>query len=223
MDWTWFLFRFDGRINRAKLWLSLVVVVAWMLVAAALVAGIGRLLGGQAAASFNLMDIFAVLDPDTYRSLTRTDLPSAAAHVILLPLFAWVFAAGTVKRLHDRDKSGWWAVPFLGLPGLVDRYADRLPGTILPMAIGGLAVVLSVWGFVELYCLAGVRRTNRFGPSPLPKAGPGGRSAERAPSRPAWDQHKQLAFTPHIGPLPWREAAIGSTSPPPNEHDKRRA
>ena len=22
MDWTWYLFRFDGRINRAKLWLG---------------------------------------------------------------------------------------------------------------------------------------------------------------------------------------------------------
>ena len=27
MDWTWYLFRFDGRINRAKLWLALLVVL----------------------------------------------------------------------------------------------------------------------------------------------------------------------------------------------------
>ena len=26
MDWTWYLFRFDGRINRAKLWLAMPVM-----------------------------------------------------------------------------------------------------------------------------------------------------------------------------------------------------
>ena len=26
MDWTWFLFRFDGRINRASLWQALLIV-----------------------------------------------------------------------------------------------------------------------------------------------------------------------------------------------------
>ena len=26
MDWTWYLFRFDGRINRALLWQALLIV-----------------------------------------------------------------------------------------------------------------------------------------------------------------------------------------------------
>ena len=27
MDWTWYLFRFDGRINRAKLWQAVLIVL----------------------------------------------------------------------------------------------------------------------------------------------------------------------------------------------------
>ncbi|WP_316183288.1 DUF805 domain-containing protein [Bradyrhizobium sp. SZCCHNRI1009] len=198
MDWTWFLFRFHGRINRAKLWLSLLVIFGWMLFAVALMAGASQLLGGPAVAKLNLADIFAVLDPDTFRSLTRADLPSVAVHVVLTPVFAWVFAAGVIKRLHDRDKSGWWMVPFFVGPGLANQYAERLPGTILPTIMEGLTALLSLWGFIELYCLAGDRWTNRFGPSPLAKVGPSGRSGQQTPPRGAWDQHKELEFEPHV-------------------------
>ncbi|NPU13217.1 DUF805 domain-containing protein [Bradyrhizobium sp. 83002] len=221
MDWTWFLFRFDGRINRAKLWLSLLVIFGWMLLAAALMAGVSKLLGGPAAASLNLTSIFAVLDPDTYRGLARADVVRSAVHVVLTPVFAWVFAAGAVKRLHDRDKSGWWTVPMFVVPGLVDQFADRLPGTVLPMILGAIAALLSLWGFIELYCLAGDPWTNRFGPNPLPKTRPGGQRS--GPPRAGWDQHQELEFTPQIASPPLAEASIGSTSPPPNEHDKRRA
>ena len=31
MDWTWYLFRFDGRINRAKLWLGGLVLLGVMM------------------------------------------------------------------------------------------------------------------------------------------------------------------------------------------------
>ena len=29
MDWVWYLFRFDGRINRAKYWLAGLIMVCW--------------------------------------------------------------------------------------------------------------------------------------------------------------------------------------------------
>ena len=31
MDWTWYLFRFEGRINRAKLWLAGLVMSVLMI------------------------------------------------------------------------------------------------------------------------------------------------------------------------------------------------
>ncbi|GLH78746.1 membrane protein [Bradyrhizobium sp. SSBR45G] len=215
MDWTWFLFRFHGRINRAKLWLSLLVILCWMAFAAALSAGARKLLGGPAAASFNIADIFAVLDPDTFRGLTRDDIVPVVFHLILTPLFVWVFAAAAIKRLHDRNKSGWWMAPLFVVPGLFNQYADRMPGTTLPMIVGGAATLLSLWGFVELYCLAGSPSTNRFGSSPLPEVRSGERS--RPPTTPpaAWDQHKELELTPHVASPPLAEAAIGGTSPPP--------
>ncbi|MGJ5033418.1 DUF805 domain-containing protein [Bradyrhizobium sp. HKCCYLRH3059] len=214
MDWTWFLFRFHGRINRAKLWLSLLVVLCWMVFAAALAAGASRLLGGPTAFSFNLTDIFAVLDPDTFRGLTRADIVHATFHVILTPVFVWVFAAGAIKRLHDRDRSGWWTVPFFVVPGLVNQYAERIPGTVIPAIVGGAGALLSLWAFIELYCLAGDPWTNRFGPNPLPKVRSSERSRQPRPPAPAWNQHKELEFTPHVASPPRGEAAIGSTSPP---------
>ncbi|MGJ4926652.1 DUF805 domain-containing protein [Bradyrhizobium sp. HKCCYLS2038] len=216
MDWIWFLFRFHGRINRAKLWLSLLVIFGWMVVATALTAGFSKLLGGPAAASFRLTDIFVVFDPDTFRGLTRADLLSAAIHIVVTPLFAWVFAAGAVKRLHDRGKSGWWTVPLFAMPGLVNQYVDLLPGTLLPTILGGLGALLSLWGFIELYCLAGDPERNRFGPSPLPQVVSAERGGWQTSHPPAWDQDKELEFTPHVASPPLNGAAIGSTSPPPN-------
>jgi len=34
MDWNRYLFSFEGRINRARFWLSLLVVLGWMLLLA---------------------------------------------------------------------------------------------------------------------------------------------------------------------------------------------
>ena len=48
----------------------------------------------------------------------------------LLVIGVWLFAATTVKRLHDRDKSGWWIVPFFVAPALLDKFADRLDTSV---------------------------------------------------------------------------------------------
>ena len=43
--------------------------------------------------------------------------------------------AVTIKRLHDRDKPGWWTVPFVILPGLLSSAANDFvtpsAGTVL--------------------------------------------------------------------------------------------
>lgn len=58
-------------------------------------------------------------------------------------LLLWPSLALTVKRWHDRDKSGWWAL-LVFLP-----------------AIG------AIWLLVECGFLRGTAGTNRFGPDPL--------------------------------------------------------
>lgn len=68
MDWVWFLFAFDGRINRAKAWLALLVILCWMLLIAALMLGIDGLFGNPVkSVHFNINDIFAFVDPAVLR------------------------------------------------------------------------------------------------------------------------------------------------------------
>lgn len=200
MDWTWFLFRFNGRINRAKLWLALLAILCWMGFLAAMVAGAGKAFGRPSDVSFSLDDVFAALDPATYRGLSRADLIPTLIRGLGTPLFAWVYAATAVKRLHDRDMSGWWLVPFFVLPGLVNQFADRLGDGLLGMTLGTLAIIASFWGFIELYCLTGDRWPNRFGAPPLPKTQARPRAMPRGGQ--AWEQDRELEFVPRVGAPP---------------------
>jgi uncharacterized membrane protein YhaH (DUF805 family) len=52
MDWTWYLFRFEGRINRAKLWLAGPVLLGLMMVVGAAIVAIQSLLGGPTSFHF---------------------------------------------------------------------------------------------------------------------------------------------------------------------------
>jgi len=216
MNWTWFLFRFSGRIGRGQLWLALLMILGGMGCLAELIGRAGKLLGGPDAVSFNLTDIFAILDPETFRALTRADLAAALLHVVVVPLFVWMFAATAVKRLRDRDMSGWWLVPFFVVPGLINQFGDRLGGETHTIVASTVGAVVWFWGFIDLYCLAGDPRPNRFGPSPLQEVERLPRSARTQPRREyaAWDQQEQLEFVPRIAAPPLTEAAFGSTSPP---------
>jgi uncharacterized membrane protein YhaH (DUF805 family) len=204
MDWTWFLFSFKGRINRAKCWLAGLVIICWMIFLSGLIAGIGKLLGGPASFGFNISDIFRIVDPASLGSLSQVSIVSIIVHGVGTPVFLWVYLATSIKRLHDRDKSGWWMVPFFVVPGLYGQFEHRLPNStaVLPLALA--AFVLTVWGFVELYVLSGDRSTNQFGPDPLLEA----RVRSRSPSR--WDQYGEIEFGPR------------SAGPPPEWHVKRR-
>jgi uncharacterized membrane protein YhaH (DUF805 family) len=51
----------------------------------------------------------------------------------LLVIGVWLFAATSIKRLHDRGKKGWWLAPFFFAPGLLDKLSDWLD--YLPLAL----------------------------------------------------------------------------------------
>jgi uncharacterized membrane protein YhaH (DUF805 family) len=129
MDWVWFLFSFEGRINRAKFFLAGLVIFYWMIFLIFLFACASALLGGPSSFHVGVDEISALFDPTTWRALTRASLATVLVHAIGTPLFLWVFLAASVKRLHDRDKSGWWMVPFFLVPGLYKQFEDRLPGS----------------------------------------------------------------------------------------------
>jgi uncharacterized membrane protein YhaH (DUF805 family) len=187
MDWTWYLFSFEGRINRAKLWLALLVIMCWMIFLGLLVVAIGSLFDAARSFSFGVNDIFLMFDPAAYRSLSKSDLLPLFAKMILTPLFGWVYFATSIKRLHDRDKSGWWMVPFVVAPGLYDQIADRFDLSYAALPLGLAAFIFMIWGFVEMYCLKGSPKTNRFGPNPL----------QPVDTRPRWEQQSEIEMVPY--------------------------
>jgi uncharacterized membrane protein YhaH (DUF805 family) len=198
MDWVWYLFGFKGRINRAKMWLALLIIMCWMI----FLGGLTLVIGGLTSFRFGIDDIFAVLDPATWHSLSPADLGFGIVRTIESGLFLWVYLATSIKRLHDRDKSGWWMVPFFAVPGIDSRFADRIGEYwMLAMPFALMAFVFCIWGFVEMYCRKGSRKTNRFGPNPLLPVD----------TRPRWEQAREVEMVPR------------KASPPPVWHVKRSA
>jgi uncharacterized membrane protein YhaH (DUF805 family) len=190
MDWTWYLFRFDGRINRAKLWLAMVVMLGLMMSVGLALVAIYSLFGAPPSFHFGAKDLFKLVDPDAYRSLTWADLPRLLIKLVGTSLLMWVYFAICIKRLHDRDKSGWWMVAFFAVPGLYNQFADRLPDSHADLPLAFAASALCLWGFVEMYCLKGSRKTNRFGADPLAPPPP-------RDTRPPWDQQSEIEMVPH--------------------------
>ncbi|NHZ70862.1 MAG: DUF805 domain-containing protein [Proteobacteria bacterium] len=112
MDWQHLLFKFDGRINRAKFWTGIGAIWVITIVAMTLAFAINSA-------------IFWLL------------------FVLVYIAIIWIGLAVSIKRWHDRGKSGWWI-----LIGLVP-------------IIGGL------WALIETGFLEGDKGDNEYGPDPL--------------------------------------------------------
>jgi uncharacterized membrane protein YhaH (DUF805 family) len=147
VDWQLFLFSTAGRLNRSRYWLAALI--------------------------YSLMIVVAVV----IGALLLTSVPSDAAAVFLYVggglLFLLVFfsaMAVAIKRLHDRDKTGWWCIPFLVLPGLLQSAGNGLVSPATAIVLSIIAAVLSIWGLIELGCLRGTIGPNRFGDDPLVSA-----------------------------------------------------
>jgi uncharacterized membrane protein YhaH (DUF805 family) len=208
MDYAWYLFGFEGRLNRARLWLALLIILCWMIFLSALVVVFGLLSRTSTSFGFDIDDLFKLVDPASYRSLDSSRLPALLVKLAGTPVFLWVYVAVSVKRLHDRDRSGWWMVPFFVLPGLYRQFEDRLPDSYWLLPFGVASVVLCIWGFVEMYCLKGTRWPNRFGPNPLGKEQTARAGVARSSGR---DQANDTEAVPY------------RASPPPGMHVKRGA
>jgi uncharacterized membrane protein YhaH (DUF805 family) len=209
MDWVWFLFGFDGRINRAKLWLAILIIVCWMIFIAMLMLAIDKLFGNPVETiHFSIDDIFGIVDPSVIRAAVarmRDGKEASPAHLVLMffqglgtLLFVWVYLAASVKRLHDRDRAGWWMIPYFVVPGLYGQFQDRLPNSYLVFPLALAVFILMIWGFAEIYLLRGTRWTNRFGPNPLPKV----QTRARTTSASRWDQTTAYEFVPRSASSP---------------------
>jgi len=100
-----FLFGFSGRIGRGGWWLGelivfLVLVALFAILAASLGSGIPR-------SAFESREVLNYISPS-----------AIAVMCSLVALSTWINVAVTVKRYHDRGKSGWWflivLIPYVG-------------------------------------------------------------------------------------------------------------
>ena len=202
MDFRSLLFGFEGRINRARYWLASLVILCAMIFSLLMLAAICISHGiSTGPLSINLVGISASIKY-TYDDAPAALFPHLAVLVMTLG-FGWRYAAASIKRLHDRNKSAWWIVPYLVAPGLYGQFGDWLgdswPADFLMLVM----IALGLWGFVEILCLGGTIGPNRFGSDSLA-------SANRSPrAAPNWDHLRELEFV--------RRGA----GPSPGEHVKR--
>src|SRR5438445_11299072 len=133
-----FLFSFEGRINRANYWHALYVGVIDCLVRLVFlvfwVFALNAIFGTSVkSVHLNIYDIFN--DPPSFPFRVSFGGSGLVWPVSLLfyaaatPIFiaATQLLAGTaVRRLHDRNKSGWWIVPFFIAPILLGKVGDWL-------------------------------------------------------------------------------------------------
>jgi uncharacterized membrane protein YhaH (DUF805 family) len=204
MDWTWYLFGFNGRINRAKFWLAGLIISCWMIFLMFLLfLPIGYFFGSATKFSLGIDNLLVVFDTAALRKMSRADIAVLIVNFLVMPLDLWVSLATSVKRLHDRDRSGWWLVPFFVIPCLYGRLEEYLPDSywVLPLAL--IAFVLCVWGFIELLFLRGTKWTNRFGPNPLGKEQMRAHTErDRLRATTPWDQESEIEMVPKAGPPP---------------------
>jgi uncharacterized membrane protein YhaH (DUF805 family) len=170
MNWGSYLFSFQGRINRAKLWLFILIVIVIEVVYFTL---FSVLFGGS---------LVAMIKGGPAGLMAGGASLGLGAILTCVLILALIFAslAVTVKRLHDRAKSAWWLIVFWLIPfvincavfanmiGTMHDEASSIPMTNPVMMVLRLtSLVLTIWAFVELYCLRGTVGDNRYGPDPL--------------------------------------------------------
>ncbi len=128
--WRSMWFSFDGRISRSQYWINGVVL---------------RLI----ATIFAAIGLGIVLGVTDYLLSDDVSDPVGGVVVILFgAVYLWSELAVSVKRLHDRDYSGWWV-------------------------LGYFVPIVNVWIYISVCFLAGTRGPNRFGDDPVQPFIPG--------------------------------------------------
>lgn len=117
-------FKFDGRIGRQTYW-------------------IGSLIAGMAYSTSSQMCLMVVDVLDGADAPTVMTIGPWAFWFVSLVFMLWATTALSVKRWHDRGKSGWWAL------------------------FGLIPIIGWIWSMVELGFLKGSEGENRFGGDPL--------------------------------------------------------
>jgi uncharacterized membrane protein YhaH (DUF805 family) len=178
MGYQRFWLGFHGRINRARYALATLAILCAMIAVLVSLAVIGAIFGIGGRYTINLIVVSASI---------KLRGPAEVwwfPGIITLPLtvvLTWSYLAIAIKRLHDRNKSGWWVIPFVGLTSLNVHFGNLLGDP--PALIDPVSGILFLWGLVEMSFVKGTSGPNRFGPDPL---------SPKPDTAPRWDQHSAL-------------------------------
>jgi uncharacterized membrane protein YhaH (DUF805 family) len=145
-----------GRVSRSQYWLKFILPVFVI----SLILGVLKAINGEA---------------------TTNKGPFSTIAVIFQLGLLWPGIAILIKRIHDRNKTGWLVWLLYGplivafiftIAAIVVFFASDESAAWGPGIIAGLAwlvvLVVSIWFFVEFGCLRGTIGANRFGPDSVP-------------------------------------------------------
>ena len=145
------LFSFEGRIGRGTYWLAILALIVAVLV--------------------------LTFAPFFLNSEEAAVLLVALTSQFIWLLSLWLILAVGAKRLHDRNKNGWWLLAFWLLPValLVGGFSivffdDPRTGQSGDFSAGSILIFASLppalWGIVELGILPGTKGPNQYGADP---------------------------------------------------------
>ncbi len=149
-------FSFKGRLNRKPFWLrnlalyGIVLVIYLIFILGFLGFSSAQGAAGLPGGTFAVMGIFGLL---------------------ILPLVLAFYVATfslAARRLHDRNKSGWWLLGYFVLFALVGGAGEYFGvQSTLGMISQLVGLLIFLWYFIELGFLKGTVGANKYGPDPL--------------------------------------------------------
>jgi uncharacterized membrane protein YhaH (DUF805 family) len=154
MDFAYLYTSFEGRINRKRFWVGLIILG---IVEVVIMFGAAFLTGGS------------IMMPDSQIRMITS---------VVQLLFLYPLSALTAKRLHDRNHPTYWVAFFVVpvllnlLTNLVGITGDPTNVKTLDYLFGIINFVVFVWFFVELGCLRGTVGSNQYGPDPIASPAP---------------------------------------------------
>jgi uncharacterized membrane protein YhaH (DUF805 family) len=144
------LFSHRGRLRRRTFWAVAIF--------AALPLAVVGLVGSVLAPLLDVHDGRGAVDP------VMSALGLVGFAVVLL--MGVIDVTIGIRRLHDRDKSGWWLAVFYGVPAVLRLsvpFLQPIPALVAYVCY----LVFWVWAIIELGILRGTVGPNRYGEDPI--------------------------------------------------------
>ncbi len=150
---------FSGRSRRKEYWMYTLLSVIVTVI------GYALMLGGGASAllSASAADPMAPVDPNLVSNSMGPVFWIGVCIVLVWALGTLIPSiAVTVRRLHDRNMTGWYFLGFI----VAVVVLSMIPG------LGSILTLLLYIGWIVLMALPGTPGPNQYGPDPLGQADP---------------------------------------------------